>query len=115
MRYKKFLEKLNLANENFEVIFVWDIEKNKKLKSNPDRNFKGFEDVVLAILDDRLIDILENKNYPNQLILVVEIDKYIYAVPTVLDLEENDEETLLFVEFKTLYPSRKLLKKYKGG
>lgn len=98
-----------------EVVFLWDIEKNKCLKENPDRNFKGFEDVVLAILNNKVLDILENKNYPDQYILVVEIDNYIYAVPFSLELETSEENSILFVYFKTLYPSRKLLKKYKKG
>jgi len=115
MLFKKLLKNLDLEDENLEVIFLWNTEKNQKLKESPDRNFKGFEDIVIAILEDRLIDILDNPNYPNQFILVVEIDDYIYAVPAILEVEQNEEEKLLFIEFKTLYPSRKLLKKYKGG
>jgi hypothetical protein len=56
---------------------------------------------------------LENKNYPNQYILVVEIDNYIYGVPISLEMEKEEENLLLFIHFKTLYPSRKLLKRYK--
>jgi len=115
MKFKKFLKILDLEKEDIEVVFLWDTEKNQKLKGSADRNFKGFEDVVLAISEDRLIDILDNPNYPNQLILVVEMDNYIYAVPSVLELEIDKEGKILFVEFKTLYPSRKLFKKYKGG
>ena len=115
MRFKKLLKILDLEEEYIEVIFLWNTEKNQKLRNNADRNFKGFEDVVLAISEDRLIDILDNPNYPNQLILVVEMDNYIYAVPSVLEIEIDKKGKILFVEFKTLYPSRKLLKKYKGG
>jgi len=115
MRFKKLLKILDLEKEDIEVVFLWDTEKNQKLKSSADRNFKGFEDVVLAISEDRFIDILDNPNYPNQLILVVEMDNYIYAVPAVLEIERDKEGKILFVEFKTLYPSRKLFKKYKGG
>jgi hypothetical protein len=115
MKHKEFLKRITSERESIEVVFLWDLDKNQKLKSDPSRNFKSFEDVVLAILEDRLLDILENKNYPNQLILVVEIEGYIYAVPIVLELEEENEEKTLFIEFKTLYPSRKLLRIYKGG
>ncbi|GEM_PF-217407 len=115
MPFKKLLESLNLEEENVEVVFLWDTEKNQKLKNSVDRNFKGFEDAVLAILEDRLLDILDNPNYPNQFILVVEMDNYIYAIPAILEIERDKEGKILFVEFKTLYPSRKLFKKYKGG
>ena len=115
MKFKKLLKSLDLEKEDIEVVFLWDTEKNQKLKGSADRNFKGFEDVVLAISEDKLIDVLENSNYPNQIILVVEMDNYIYAVPSVLGIEIDKEGKILFVEFKTLYPSRKLLKKYKGG
>jgi hypothetical protein len=115
MRFKKLSENLNLEEEDIEVVFLWDTDKNQKLKNSADRNFKSFEDVVLAILEDRLLDILDNPNYPNQVILVVKMGNYIYAVPTFLEIEKDKEGKTLFVEFKTLYPSRKLLKKYKGG
>jgi len=110
-----FLKLLNLDDNDIEIVFTWDTDKNQKLKNSEDRNFKGFEDVILAILEDRLLDILENKNYPNQVILVVEIEDYIYAVPTILSIEEYEEGKTIFAEFKTLYPSRKLSKMYKGG
>jgi hypothetical protein len=46
---EKLINLLELP-DTVEVIFIWDIEKNKLLKKNPGRNFKGFEDVVLTIL-----------------------------------------------------------------
>ena len=108
---EKLFQLLDL--EKVDVVFIWDLEKNEKLKRSPDRNFKGFEDIVLAILEDRILDILENKNYPNQYILVVEMDNYVYAVPLQLELEKLEENYILFLTLKTLYPSRKLYKKYK--
>ena len=44
------------------------------------------------------------EKYPNQLLLLVEIDRYVYAVPCVL---END---VCFL--KTIFPSRKYKSKY---
>ena len=103
----------NFLEEDCDVLFIWSEEKNKWLKGNKDRKFKGFEDVVLAISKGKLLDILENQNYPNQYILVVDLDDYIYAVPTILEVEDDEEDCLVIFEFKTLFPSRKLFKKYR--
>ena len=54
-----------------------------------------------------MFDILEHPNkekYPNQLLLLIEIDRYVYVVPCVL---END---VCFL--KTIFPSRKYTSKY---
>ena len=54
------------------------------------------------------LDVLDNaKKYKNQGIFVVEINKYIYLVPFV----ENGPKIFL----KTIFPSRKMTKKYLGG
>ena len=69
------------------MIFDWNNEKNMMLKR--DRNI-SFERIIVAIEQDGLLDILEHPNkekYPNQLLLLVEIDRYVYVVPCVL---END-------------------------
>ena len=74
-----------------------------------DRNI-SFERIIVAIEQDGLLDIWENPNkekYPNQLLLLVEIDRYVYVVPCVL---END---VCFL--KTIFPSRKYTAKYLGS
>ena len=86
------------------MIFDWNNEKNIMLKR--DRNI-SFERIIVAIEQDNLLDILEHPNkekYPNQLLLLVEIDRYVYVVPCVL---END---VCFL--KTIFPSRKYTSKY---
>ena len=86
------------------MIFDWNNEKNMMLKR--DRNI-SFEQIIVAIEQDNLLDILEHPNkekYPNQLLLLVEIDRYVYVVPCVL---END---VCFL--KTIFPSRKYTSKY---
>ena len=86
------------------MIFDWNNEKNMMLKR--DRNI-SFERIIVAIEQDNLLDILEHPNkekYPNQLLLLVEIDRYVYVVPCVL---END---VCFL--KTIFPSRKYTSKY---
>ena len=86
------------------MIFNWNNEKNIMLKR--DRNI-SFERIIIAIEQDSLLDILEHPNkekYPNQLLILVEIDRYVYVVPCVL---END---ICFL--KTIFPSRKYTAKY---
>ena len=79
--------------------FNWSKEKNILLKKERDI---GFEDVILAIFEDRLLDIIEHPN--QQKIFVVEIYHYIYLVPFIK--KENE------IFLKTIIPSRKATKKY---
>jgi len=82
----------------------WNEGKNKKLKN--ERGI-GFEDVLLAIQEDRLIKTLAHlnkKKYPNQKIMVIELNSYAYVVLFVEDKEK------MFL--KTIFPSRKYTKKY---
>lgn len=76
-------------------------EKNRILKK--DRNI-SFEEIVLAIENEKLMDILEHhdsEKYPNQFLLIVEIQNYSYVV-------EDDDAYFL----KTIYPSRKATNNY---
>lgn len=88
--------------------FDWDEEKNKQLKR--ERNI-SFEEVLIAIEEERLLDILEHpnkENYPNQKVFIVNINQYVYVAPFV----EDEEKYFL----KTIFASRKMTKKYlKGG
>ncbi len=84
--------------------YQWDKEKNKNLKIE---RGVSFEEVVIIINEDKLIDTVDHPNkkkYPNQQIFVVEINHYIYIVPFV-----EDEEKIFL---KTIIPSRKATKKY---
>ena len=70
-----------------------------------------FDDVLEAIQEDRIIGYIKHfkpSKYPNQFLLFVEINGYIYVVPYV----KNDKKMELYL--KTIYPSRKLTKIYKG-
>lgn len=88
--------------------FDWDKEKNIKLKH--ERGI-SFEEVVLAINEEKLLAAIEHPNiqkYPNQKIYIVNINNYAYIVPFV----EDEEKQFL----KTIVPSRKMTKKFlKGG
>lgn len=69
----------------------------------------SFEDIIAAIKSGKLLDDIDHFNkrrYPNQRILVVEFEKYVYAVPYVVDKKRNR----LFL--KTIYPNRVLTGKY---
>jgi len=88
-------------------MILWNEDKNLKLKK--ERNV-SFEDVEVAILEDKVLDILEHPNkekYPNQKLLIVNINEYAYVVPYV----EKNEDIFL----KTIFPSRKYTKKYLRG
>lgn len=69
----------------------------------------GFEEVIKAVGEGKVLDDLENKKYLKQKILVVKIKNYIYAVPYVIDKKKKT------IFFKTVYPSRALTKKYLKG
>jgi hypothetical protein len=84
----------------------WADDKNELLKST--RNI-SFEMVLKEIANGRILEDSPHPNhqkYPNQNIFVVKIDNYCYVVPYVYD-EEN-------IFLKTIIPSRKMMKKYKG-
>jgi hypothetical protein len=84
--------------------FRWNHEKNEELKI--ERGI-SFEEMVLAIEADGLLDELRHPNpgkYPNQSVLVVALDGYVYLVPYV---EEPD-----YYFLKTVIPSRKATRDY---
>ncbi len=68
----------------------------------------SFEDVISALDNEKLLDILKHHNdlkYPNQMIYVINLNGYIYLVPFV-----RKNEHVIFL--KTIFPSRKLTKIY---
>jgi hypothetical protein len=86
--------------------YSWNYEKNESLRA--ERGI-GFERVIMPIERGDMLDVVDHPNkakYPNQQVLVVEIDSYVYLVPFV----ENDEGRFL----KTIIPSRKATRDYLG-
>ncbi len=84
--------------------FDWDEEKNDILKDKRDITF---EEIVLSISNEKLLDVVEHPNkekYPNQKIFIVEVRNYAYMVPFV------EDEVKYFL--KTIYPSREATKQY---
>lgn len=84
--------------------FRWSPEKNELLKSE---RGVSFEQMTVAVEAGSLLDVLSHPNqakYPNQRILVIASDGYVYLVPFV---EEADHYFL-----KTVIPSRKATRDY---
>ena len=87
-------------------IIHWDEEKNQLLQL---QRGLSFEMVVEKLENNEILARRTHPNrekYPNQQILVVELDGYVCYVPFV----ENDEKIFL----KTIISSRKLKKEFKG-
>ena len=85
------------------MIFNWDNDKNEWLIKH--RNI-SFEQVVVAIESGSFLEIMKHPNlsYPDQFMILVEINNYIFCVPSII---VKDEYFL-----KTIYPSRKYTKKF---
>jgi uncharacterized DUF497 family protein len=84
--------------------FRWNHQKNQELKT--ERGI-SFEQIVLAIEGDGLLDTVKHPNlekYPNQYVFVVAYEDYFYLVPFVEEAE--------FYFLKTIIPSRKAKRDY---
>jgi hypothetical protein len=86
--------------------YVWNDEKNKLLQ-----NERGisFEDIVDAISNGELLASIKNpssEKYSNQSVFIVNVKGYVYCVPYV------EDESKVFL--KTIFPSRKMKKRYLG-
>ncbi|MBN2016843.1 MAG: BrnT family toxin [Candidatus Cloacimonetes bacterium] len=84
--------------------FSWNEKKNEQLKA--ERKI-SFEEIVVQIENDKILDIVEHPNrekYPDQKVMIIECNRYAYLVPYV----EKEEEIFL----KTIIPSRKATKLY---
>lgn len=84
---------------------LWDKTKDKKLKL--ERGI-SFEDVAQSILDGKYLSVLENPGHSDQMIFVVRFKRSTYAVPFVIDGNDN-------IVLKTIYPSRKFHRMYGKG
>jgi len=82
----------------------WDTNKNQWLIKH---RGVSFEEVLVLIQEKKVLADLPHPNqkkYPNQKILVINLSDYIYIVPYVEDKEK--------IFLKTIYPSRKYTKKF---
>lgn len=86
--------------------FAWNSEKNETLRI--ERGI-SFEDVVFHIRAGDVLDTFDHPNrkrYPGQRVHAIAIEEYVYLVPFV----ESEDEVFL----KTIIPSRKATKRYRG-
>ena len=83
-------------------MIYWNEGKNNKLIT--ERNIP-FNEIAEILLREEYLDILENPNRKDQLIFIICLQDYIYAVPFIIDEDEN-------IILKTAYPSRKFNKIY---
>ena len=86
--------------------YIWSDEKNKLLQ---DERGISFEDIVDAISNGGLLDSIKNpstEKYSNQSVFIVNVKGYVYCVPYV------EDESKVFL--KTIFPSRKMKKRYLG-
>ena len=77
----------------------WNLLKSERLKRT---RGVSFEELTRA----KLIDVTEHPKNPQQALMLFEYQRYIWVVPFI----ETDKEIFL----KTLYPSRKFTRMYKG-
>ncbi|MDY6830310.1 MAG: DUF4258 domain-containing protein [Thermodesulfobacteriota bacterium] len=87
--------------------FEWSAEKNEVLAR--ERGIT-FEEIVQRIEAGAMVietDHPNPKKYPNQKILIIDVDGYAYLVPCVI----NGDEYFL----KTIIPSRKATRQHLGG
>lgn len=88
-----------------ETTYAWNEDKNNLLK-NSDRKI-SFEEVVFALKNEKLLDVISSPTRKNQDCMVLNINDYVYIVPFV------QEGHTIFL--KTIYPSRKHTKFYLKG
>jgi len=84
--------------------FDWDVEKNLLLEKT---RGVGFEDVVFHIHNGDVLDVIrhpDKRRYPNQNIIILNMDDYVYLVPYV---KKKGIRIL-----KTIIPSRKATREY---
>ena len=84
--------------------FRWNHDKNAELKA--ERGI-SFEEVVLAIEADGLLDVVRHPDigkYPNQLVFIIALDGYALLVSFV--------EVPEYYFLKTIIPSRKATRDY---
>ena len=89
------------------IRFKWNAEKNEILAK--ERGIT-FEEIVQRIEAGSIIINTDHPNkekYPNQKIMIIDVEGYAYLVPYVVD------KNVFFL--KTIIPSKKATKKYLGG
>ena len=87
-----------------EVNIIWDDAKNEKIKK--ERGI-SFEEIAALIIEKKYVEVVKHPRRPGQMIFLIPVKGYVYAVPFVFDGEGN-------IVLKTAFPSRKFNKRYGG-
>jgi uncharacterized DUF497 family protein len=83
---------------------IWDDEKNRKLIAERGLSFENFASLIL---EKKYLAILKNPTRTEQKLFILPHQGYTYAVPFIIDAEQN-------IILKTIFPSRKYHKLYGG-
>jgi uncharacterized DUF497 family protein len=83
---------------------IWDDEKNRKLIAERGLSFENFASLIL---EKKYLAILKNPARLEQKLFILPYQGYTYAVPFIIDDEQN-------IILKTVFPSRKYHKLYGG-
>lgn len=84
--------------------FSWDEDKNRSLL---EVRGVSFEEILFHVANGDLLDVIRHPNadrYPNQLVMVVNVNGYAHLVPYV---KQHGRRCL-----KTIIPSRRATKEY---
>ena len=86
------------------MYFTWDTGKNEKLKA---QRKITFEDIVIDIINNNVLDILEHPDpikYPEQKLYIIKQYDYVYVIPAIISEKE--------IRLITIFQSRKFNKMY---
>ncbi len=89
------------------TIFRWNAEKNEILARERGITFEEIVQRIESGAKAIETDHPNKEKYPNQKILIIDVEGYAYLVPCVIDKNEYF--------LKTIIPSGKATKKYYGG
>ncbi|MCL2066552.1 MAG: hypothetical protein FWG99_03705 [Treponema sp.] len=83
---------------------LWDNEKNRKLIVERGLSLENFASLIL---EKKYLAVLKNPSRKEQKVFIISWQDYTYAVPFIIDKEQN-------IILKTVFPSRKYHKLYGG-
>ena len=86
------------------IDFIWDDQKNSRLKIE---RGVSFEEVEGMILDGKYIDIVTNPSHTDQKLFLLKLRGYIHVIPFIEDERGN-------IVLKTVYPSRNFNRIYRA-
>jgi len=89
------------------ITFKWNAEKNAILAKERGITFEEIVEMIESGTYTIEVDHPNKERYPNQRLLIVDVDGYAYMLPFIRDGQEYF--------LKTIIPSRKATRQYLGG